>query len=516
MSDRFTATGPPTGDARSWRRTKLVCTIGPASAERIPELAAAGMDVARINFSHGTPAAHAAEAEGVRRAAADAGRAIPVLADLSGPKIRIGVLAGGAATLEPGRPFVLRPTGGPRIGDAGETRVTYRRLAADLAPGDRVMLADGAAELRVLRVEGTVVTEVIRGGTIRSRAGVSIPSARFTAPPLTPKDRRDIPRVAAIGAELVALSFVRCADDVRLLRSLLGADGPRIVAKIETQPAIDAFDEILDVADAVMIARGDLGVEVPFEEVPIIQKQLLARALERGVPSVVATQMLESMIVSPRPTRAEASDVANAVFDRADAIMLSGETAVGAYPILAAEAAARIARLCEAAGELGRPAPSTALVTGDAAALAYAAVAIARADREIAAIACYTRTGGAARLLAALRPGVPIIAFSPDPRVVAALGIVHGVAGRPCLPPPDDAARLGLMAWLLAELEVIHPGSAVVLVASSAEPEAGPNLLEVHRLPGAVAGPGSAPATRPAPAAGPGSGPASARGSGPA
>ncbi len=251
MSDRFSAAGPPTGDARSWRRTKLVCTIGPASAGRIPEFVAAGMDVARINFSHGTPAAHAAQAEGVHRAAAEAGRAIPVLADLSGPKIRIGVMAGGAATLEPGRPFVLHPTGGPRLGDAGGAAVTYRRLARDLAPGDRVMLADGAAELRVLRVDEAVVTEIVRGGTIRSQAGVSIPSASLSAPPLTPKDRRDIPRVLAIGAALVALSFVRCADDVRLLRSLIGPAGPRIVAKIETRPAIDAFDEILGVADGV-------------------------------------------------------------------------------------------------------------------------------------------------------------------------------------------------------------------------------------------------------------------------
>jgi pyruvate kinase len=502
MTDRFSASGRPTDDARSWRRTKLVCTIGPASAGRIPELVAAGMDVARINFSHGTPAAHATQADAVHRESVAAGRAIPVLADLSGPKIRIGVLAGGAAVLEPGRPFVLYPAGGPRLGDAGGAAVTYHRLAGDLEPGDRVLLADGAAELRVLRTDAAALTEVVRGGTIRSRAGVSIPSARLSAPPLTRKDRRDIPRVAAIGAELVALSFVRCADDVRLLRSLLGDDGPRIVAKIETRPAIDAFDEILEVADGVMIARGDLGVEVPFEEVPIIQKQLLARALERGVPSVVATQMLESMIVSPRPTRAEASDVANAVFDRADAIMLSGETAVGAHPILAAEAAARIARLCEAAGELGRPAPSTELVTGDAAALAYAAVAIARADPEIAAIACYTQRGRAAREIAALRPGVPVIAFSPDPRVVAGLGIVHGVAARPCLPPPDDAARLGLMAWLLAELEVIHPGAAVVLVASSTDPEAGPNLLEVHRLPGPAAGP--APGLMAGPASAPG------------
>ncbi len=474
-----------------------MCTIGPASAGRIPELVAAGMDVARINFSHGTPAAHAAQAAAVHRVAADAGRAIPVLADLSGPKIRIGALAGGAVVLEPGRPFVLHPEGGPRTGDAGRVSVTYRRLARDLEPGDRVMLADGAAELRVLRTDDAVATEVVRGGTIRSRAGVSIPSARLSAPPLTAKDRRDIPRLAEIGAELVGLSFVRQAEDVRRLRALLGADGPRIVAKIETRPAIDDFDAILAAADGVMVARGDLGVEVPFEEVPIIQKQLVARALERGVPSIVATQMLESMMVSARPTRAEANDVANAVFDRADAIMLSGETAVGAYPILAAEAADRIARLCEAAGDLGRPLPADlgrslppAEPAGDASqVLVGAAVAIARADPGIAAIACYTRTGAGARQLAALRPVVPIIAFSPDPGVVAALGIIHGVAARPCLPPPADAARLDLIASLLAGLDVTSSGSRVVLVASSSDPGAGPNLLEIRRLAGPTPGP---------------------------
>jgi pyruvate kinase len=232
-----------------------------------------------------------------------------------------------------------------------------------------------------------------------------------------------------------------------------------------------------------MVARGDLGVELPYEEVPIVQKQLVRRALDSGVPTIVATQMLESMLTSPRPTRAEASDVANAVFDGADAIMLSGETAIGEHPVLATEAAARICTLCEQRGQAYLPTGAPPGVESDAAALAYAAVALAGAQADVAAIACYTRTGRTARMLAALRPRVPIHAFSPDPAVVRRLALVHGVVGAACLPPDDAGGRLGLMAWLLAEQASIPAGAPVVLVASTAEPGTGPNVLEVHRVP---------------------------------
>ena len=230
-----------------------------------------------------------------------------------------------------------------------------------------------------------------------------------------------------------------------------------------------------------MIARGDMGVELPYEEVPIIQKQLVRRALDRGVPSIVATQMLESMIASPRPTRAEASDVANAVFDGADAIMLSGETAIGAYPILAAEAAVRICRLCEERGSEHLAAGAAHSGESDAGALAYAAVALATAEDDIVGIACYTRTGSTARILSSLRPRVPIFAFSPDPAVVSKLALVHGVVGRTCVAETGTADRLGLMAWLLSESRSVPAGAAVVLVASTAAAGSGPNLLEVHR-----------------------------------
>jgi pyruvate kinase len=472
-----------TARERGRRDTKLVCTIGPASIRHVPHLIATGMDVARLNFSHGVPAARHAAAETVREAAREAGRPVAVLADLAGPKIRLGPVRGNALTLEAGRRFMLNPGATGLDGDASGAGVTYPRLAADVQAGDRILLGDGSVELRVVSHDDAVVTEVIRGGAIRSRAGVSIPSERVTTPALTAKDRADVPRALALGADLVAQSFVRRADDVRELRKLLGEGGPPIVAKIETRAAIDDFEAILGVVGAVMIARGDMGVELPYEEVPVIQKQLVRRALDRGVPSIVATQMLESMIVSSRPTRAEASDVANAVFDGADAIMLSGETAVGSYPLLAAEAAVRICEICEARGADLLPRPTASSVGSDADALPVAAVAMARASRDIAGIACYTRTGRTAILLSALRPTTPIVAFSPDPAVVRRLALVHGVVPRPCDPPTDSSSRLAVMAWLLGEADLLPRGSAVVLVASSAAPGSGPNLLEVHRLP---------------------------------
>ena len=463
------------------RRTKLVCTIGPATADRVDELVAAGMNVARINLSHGDPDDHARTAAQVRRVADAANVPVGLLVDLAGPKIRLGELDEAEVTLEAGDSFDLHPEPWPH-GDARGAHVSLP-LADHLRAGDRVLLADGAAELRVSDVDRVVHTEVVRGGTVRPHAGVNVPAERLGGPSLTERDRADAPRAAAIGADHVAQSFVRRAADVHELRQVLGRDGPRIVAKIETRPAVDDFDAICEAADAVMIARGDLGVELPYEEVPILQKQLIRRALDRGVPTIVATQMLESMTTSPRPTRAEASDVANAIFDGSDAIMLSAETAIGQHPILAVEAAVRICRLCEERGGSLLPPGAPPHDDSDAGALAYAAAAVATTEPDVAAIACYTRTGRTARVLAALRPRVPILAFSPDPAVVRHLTLVRGVEPRRCQPPPDMSGRLGLMAWLLGEDTSLPPASAVVLVASTTTPGTGPNLLELDRTP---------------------------------
>jgi pyruvate kinase len=475
------------GSVASLRRTKLVCTIGPATEQRMADLVMAGMDVARINFAHGTEASRRASAMAVRQAEEASGRPVGVLIDLAGPKIRLGDVAGGSIELEAGRPFALRAfRKGEPPGNATGAHVSYAGLAGDVQVGDRVLLADGAAELRVISVGGYVETEVVRGGTVRSRTGVAIPANRLSSPALTEKDRADLPVAIELGADLIGQSFVRGPDDIRTLRSLLGSDGPHIVAKIETRPAVESFDAILDVVDAVMIARGDLGVEVPYEEVPLIQKQLVRRALDRGIPSIVATQMLESMTSSPRPTRAEASDVANAVFDGADAIMLSGETAIGAYPVLAAEAAALIALRCEIDGASQLPVGVGISTASDVGALASAAVTLVTADVSIEAIVCYTRTGRTARILSALRPGVPIVAFSPDPHVAGRLAVAHGIFARTCAPLGESADRIHALDTLLRETQILPADASVVFVTSTGTPGSPPNVLAVRHVSGDV------------------------------
>jgi pyruvate kinase len=440
------------------------------------------MDVARLNFSHGSAADRLRAAQRVRLAARSAGRAVAILADLSGPKIRLGEISGGSVELRPGGTFELRAWSDHPGGIDG-AHVSHQDLGHDLQPGDRIFLSDGAVELRVTATGDDVETEVVRGGPIRSRAGVNIPSGRLSTPALTERDRIDLPLAIDFGADYIAQSFVRRGSDVAELRAVLGQQGPPIVAKIETRPAIDDFDAICEAADAVMIARGDLGVELPYEEVPVLQKQLLRRALDLGVPTIVATQMLESMTNSPRPTRAEASDVANAILDGADAVMLSGETAVGSYPILAAEAMVRICGSVEEKGAAYLAARAPPRAGTGAEALAYAAVALAATDLDVAAIACFTRSGRTAKILGALRPRVPILAFSPDAVVVARLALVRGVEPQLCAPAPDVEGRLGLMAQLIAEDSTPPPGSAVLMVASTAQPGSGPNRLEVHRVP---------------------------------
>jgi pyruvate kinase len=474
------------------RPTRLICTIGPATATRVPELLDAGMNVARINSSHGTAASRQEAAAAVRRAAASAEDAVAIMTDLSGPKIRLGELDPAEIELEAGRPFVLRqPDHAAAVGNAAGAPVSYARLGADVRPGDRILLADGAVELRVSAAGDDVRTEVVQGGVVRSRAGVAIPADRVSAPAVTDKDRVDLRAALGFGTDYVAQSFVRGAADVLALRELIGAGGPAIVAKIETRPAVVEFDAILGVADAVMIARGDLGVELPFEEVPLIQKQLVRRALDRGIPSIVATQMLESMTSSPRPTRAEASDVANAVFDGADAIMLSGETAIGAHPVLAARAAAAIAEVCARRGGALLASGSTRAATTDVEALAQAAVALASSTPGVAAIACYTRTGATARILSSQRPRAPIVAFSPDPAVVRSLALVHGTVGRQTAPLDPSIDRIARLAELVAGTGIVPPGSAVVCVASTSAPGSGPNLVSIDRLPAAPRGPRS-------------------------
>jgi pyruvate kinase len=466
-------------------QTKQVCTLGPASVERIPQLVAAGMDVARVNFSHGSDEDHKSYAHAVRAAAHSARRSVAVMADLPGPKLRLGELSGGEARLETGTPFTLRSDDGTP-GDATGAAVAHPEVTKHLEVGDRVLLADGAAELRVVEIiDNEVRTEVVNGGLVRSRGGVNVPSQRLPGDALTDEDRAAVPRAVELRVDLIAQSFVRTADDVRALRKLLPADGPKVVVKVETRAAVDNFDEIVAEADGVMVARGDLGVDLPFEDVPLVQKDLVRRATTAGKFVIVATQMLESMTGAPRPTRAEASDVANAVLDGADAVMLSAETAIGQFPIETLQAMERICAKAEVDG--ASYLSPTGYVGGDTSADAIIAAASYICLRDTAgpgtpdALWCFTRTGRTAELLSLTRPGVPIVAFTLSPIVARRLAVRRGVMPVVLSANSKTGTLIERMQGAWRSQRGNDELKSVLLVTTSPRP-GGVNRLEVHNL----------------------------------
>jgi len=407
------------------RRTKIVCTIGPASSdpETIEQLAWSGMDAARLNFSHGDQEMHRETLASVRRAQALIGRPLAVIADLQGPKIRIGRI-GEPRSVNPGDTLVLTA---PGQGAPGDLDVTFAGIADTVAPGREVLINDGMVRTRVASVEGArVVTRVEVGGLISSGKGVNLPGTYLPIPSLTEKDESDLDFALGIGADYIALSFVRTAADVERLRERIDAAGShaRVVAKIEKAEAIENLDDIVAASDALMVARGDLGVEIGAADVPLVQKLIIRAGRDAGRAVITATQMLESMILQPEPTRAEASDVANAVLDGTSALMLSGETAVGAYPLEAVATMNRIARAVEPSltyhdagrrreGDLGMI-------------LAHAACDVAE-DLDAAVIACPTQSGSTARNVSRFRPRRPIVAASPDPVVLQQLALEWAV-----------------------------------------------------------------------------------------
>ncbi len=414
------------------KRAKIVCTIGPASRdeETLEKLAAAGMNVARINFSHGTHEEHGEVCRRVRNIGAN----IAVMQDLQGPKIRVGEIDG---ELELTRGETLVLTAEEPAGRTGVVQIDYPRLADEVKPGNDIFLSDGIIHLEVDRIDGRDVRcRVVNGGLLTSRKGVNLPGVSISAPAMTARDRKDLDFGIELGVDFVALSFVRRADEVRELRRILEAAGShaKIVVKIEKREAIDNFNEILAETDGVMIARGDLGVEIPIDNVPVVQKKLIDKCLAAGKPVITATQMLESMTVTELPTRAEASDVANAVIDGSDALMLSAETATGKYPV---ETVAMMSRIIGTAEEYALALPhdessagtlagaKTALDT-DTDALASGAVKTAR---EVGArvIVVLTHSGRTARLVARRRPPIPVVALTDLEHVVKQLSLVWGV-----------------------------------------------------------------------------------------
>lgn len=411
------------------RRAKIVATLGPATSsyDAILGLVDAGMDVARLNLSHGTYADHSAVYDSVRRASDASGRAIGILVDLQGPKIRLGRFASGPVLLSVGDTFTVTTDDVP--GDAACVSTTYAGLPGDVKAGDTILIDDGRVALEVTDVDGPrVVTRVVEGGRVSDNKGLNLPGVAVSVPAMSDKDIDDLRWALRAGADLIALSFVRSAADIADVHRVMDEEGVRVpvLAKVEKPQAVDNLAEIVATFDGIMVARGDLGVELPLEAVPLVQKRAIELCRVAAKPVIVATQMLDSMATATRPTRAEASDVANAVLDGADALMLSGETSVGQHPAHAVATMARIIAHVED-NALDRLTPLPADPPGSTArALTKAAVDVAGAV-SAASLIPFTETGSSARLIARWRAQVPILAFTPNPRVRSQLALVWGV-----------------------------------------------------------------------------------------
>jgi len=466
------------------RRAKIVCTLGPSTQTEasIDALVAAGMDCARLNFSHGTHESHARAAALVRAASARAGRPLAVLADLCGPKIRVGKFPGGPIELVAGRPFVLSM--GDRPGTLEGVGVSYTDLARDVLPGDALLLDDGLLRLIVERVDGDDIHTVVDvGGVLSDKKGINVPGRSLSTPALTDKDKQDLAfAVDELGADWVALSFVRTAQDVAQAKAL--AKGTPVIAKIEKPEAIKNLAAILDAADGAMVARGDLGVEAGAEKVPLLQKRIIKEVNDRRKVVITATQMLDSMIRNPTPTRAEAADVANAVLDGTDAVMLSGETASGKHPTLAVQMMDKIVREVEndvfsRKGSLRE----SAVVSEDwaFAEAAARAAAIMSFALPLAAIVVFTRDGRTAGLIAEYRPHAPVVALTSDRRVANRLALEWGVTPRVEVPPEHLHEAIRVATGTLLREHLCRVGDEFALVLGWPV-SSGTNTIKLHRI----------------------------------
>ncbi len=465
------------------RRAKIVCTLGPAthSFERVRALVYAGMDVARLNFSHGSYEDHAQAYAWVRQSSDESGRGVGVLVDLQGPKIRLGRFAGGPVVWATGEEVTITTEDVP--GDHDLVSTTYAGLAGDVSVGDRLLVDDGKVGLRVIGVDGPQVRLVVtEGGPVSNNKGLSLPGVGVSVPALSDKDEADLRFAMGLRADIVALSFVRSAADIDRVHEIMDEFGARlpVLAKIEKPQAVDNLDSIVAAFDGLMVARGDLGVEMPLERVPLVQKVAIRAAREQAKPVIVATQMLDSMITNSRPTRAETSDVANAVLDGADAVMLSGETSVGAYPV---ETVAMMARIVVAAEEqLSSVPPIEREPSNIAGAIAKAAAEVGKQVGARALVA-FTQSGDTARRLAEHRSVIPLLAFTPIPEVRSQLALVWGVETFlvPAVQHTDEMVRQVDSAML--ELGRMERGEFVTIVAGSPPATSGStNALRVWRL----------------------------------
>lgn len=468
------------------RRTKIVATIGPASSSRatLEKMIEAGMNVARLNFSHGSYEDHARMIALLREVSVEHDAPITLLQDLQGPKIRVGHLPDGVIQLEEGLTVDLVPLAESDL-IPGSIGIDYPYLAEEAKPGMHILLDDGLLELQIEAVSAPKVTcRVIQGGPLKSRKGVNLPDLNLQLPSLTEKDIEDVAFGISQGIDIISLSFVRQAADILALKALLAEKGGTdisVLAKIEKPQAIRNLDEILSVVDAIMVARGDLGVEMRAERVPLLQKRIIRECKERNIPVITATQMLESMIYNPRPTRAEASDVANAIIDGTDAVMLSGESAVGSFPVQAVQMLARIARDVEQELEfINTPASKS-----DETHALSEALNVIDDTLNLKAIVCFTETGYTAKIASGERPRAPVVAFTPNEKVYHQMNLIWGV--RPLLiesPPLTFEAMVEKAETTLLARNFARPGDKVLLMGGiPAQISQGTNFIKIHTMP---------------------------------
>jgi pyruvate kinase len=466
------------------RRAKIVATLGPATSsyDDIRAIIDAGVDVARMNLSHGSYDVHEGVYANVRQASADSGRAVAVLVDLQGPKIRLGKFADGPHDLEVGDVFKI--TTDEILGSKEICGTTFKGLPDDVKAGDPLLIDDGRVKLRVLETDGTVVTtEVVVAGTVSNNKGINLPGVAVNVPALSDKDEADLRWGLQLGADLIALSFVRDADDVVRVHEIMAEEGRKVpvYAKIEKPQAVDNLEAIIDAFDGIMVARGDLGVELPLEAVPIVQKHAVELSRRMAKPVIVATQMLESMISSPIPTRAETSDVANAVLDGTDAVMLSGETSVGEYPVITVQTMARIVASTEEHGlERIPPLGTRPRTQGGAITLAAADVA----EFVQAKFLCvFTESGDSVRRMSRLRHAIPILAFTPNEAIRRRMAISWGVQSYLVETVTHTDAMFAQVDDIMLGNDLAESGDKVIVIAGSPPGIAGStNDLRVHRV----------------------------------
>ncbi len=467
------------------KKAKIICTIGPASdsVEMLTKLVKAGMNVARLNFSHGTHKEHLQKIKRIRKVSKQTGKSIAILQDLQGPKIRVGKFENPPIRLLPGTLFTI--TTNDILGNENIVSTSYKNLAKDVEPGDYILVNDGLIKLKVRQSQDKeIICEVVNGGSLYDRRGINLPGVKISEPSLTKKDKKDLKFGLEHGVDYVALSFVRDAESILKVKKLIGEHNIPVIAKLEKPEALENLDAIIKVTDAVMVARGDLGVEISASRVPVVQKTIIEKCLLAGKPVITATQMLDSMMVNPVATRAETSDVANAIFDGSDAVMLSGETAFGKYPLKSVKYMASIIHDAEKEKSFFRRNPvfkQSTIQHTFSYSVCEAAYYSAR-DIKANLIVVFTESGYTAKMMSNLRPGTSILGLSGDKKALTRMALFWGVTPSHLTMKIDVSKDLQTLESYLKEKKYVKVGEKVVIVSGSSKEAGGTNMLRLHQI----------------------------------